>query len=329
MITCRLYREGALQDEAPFDPEVVAGARDAKERVWVDVVDPTDEELGALQDTFSLHELAVEDSAKWGQRAKVDFYPEHLFLVVHALSLDQANEIVDREMHLFAGAGFFVITIRREPRFEFGDVAARLAGAAHLRDEGIGNLLYLLIDEIVDGYLDVIDRFEDLTDDIEDALSREDGPVDEEEASRDLARRMFLLRQQVVRFRRLAAPMRETVDLLLETPQIAIPPLVPYYRDVLDHVIRALELLDNVRDVLTSARELQIAEQANRMNVVVKKLSAWAAIILIPTLIAGIYGMNFRHMPELDWRFGYPFAIALMGVSSFVLYRSFHKRGWL
>jgi magnesium transporter len=329
VITCRLYREGALEEEASFDPQVVAGARDAKERVWVDVVDPSDEELQALEQTFSLHELAVEDSRKWGQRAKVDFYPEHLFLVAHGLGLDGSNEIVDREMHLFAGAGFFVITIRRGPRFEFGDVAARLKAAAHLGDEGIGHLLYLLIDEIVDGYLDVIDRFEDLTDDIEDALSQEDGPVDEDEASRDLARRMFVVRQQVVRFRRLASPMRETVDLLLETPTIATPPLVPYYRDVLDHVIRALELLDNVRDVLTSARELQIAEQANRMNVVVKKLSAWAAIILIPTLIAGIYGMNFTHMPEIDWRFGYPFALGLMAVSSFLLYRSFHKRGWL
>jgi magnesium transporter len=329
VITCRLYREGALQDEAAFDPEVVASARDAKERVWVDVVDPTDAELRALEEAFSLHELAVEDSRKWGQRAKVDFYPEHLFLVAHGLGLDASNEIVDREMHLFAGGGFFVITIRREPRFDFGDVAARLAGTAHLGDEGIGNLLYLLLDEIVDGYLDVIDRLEDLTDDIEDALSQEDGPDDEEEASRDLARRMFLLRQQVVRFRRLAAPMRETVDLLLETPQIAIPPLVPYYRDVLDHVIRSLELLDNVRDVLTSARELQIAEQANRMNVVVKQLSGWAAIILIPTLIAGIYGMNFQHMPEIDWRFGYPFALGLMAITSFVLYRVFRKRGWL
>jgi magnesium transporter len=327
VITCRVYRDGALEDEAPFDRGVVARARDDKERVWVDVVDPTDEELFALQDEFSLHELAVEDSRKWGQRAKVDFYPEHVFLVAHAISLDEANEIVDREMHLFAGADFYVVTVRREPRFTFGDVAARLAVAAS-GDEGIGHLLYLLLDEIVDGYLDVIDRFEDLTDDIEDALSREDGEM-EEEPARDLARSMFRVRQQVVRFRRLAAPMRETVDLLLETPQIATPPLVPYYRDVLDHVIRGLELVDNVRDVLTSARELQIAQQANRMNIVVKKLSSWAAIILIPTLIAGIYGMNFRHMPELDWRFGYPFALALMAVTSFLLYRSFRKRGWL
>ena len=327
MITCRVYRDGALEEEAPFDRGIIGKARGSKERVWVDVVDPTDEELLALQAEFSLHELAVEDSRKWGQRAKVDFYPEHLFLVAHGLGLDDANEIVDREVHLFAGGGFFVITIRREPRFDLGDVAARLAGATQRDGEGIGHLLYLVLDEIVDGYLDVIERFEDLTDDIEDAVSQEDDAG--EDASHELSRRMFRVRQQVVRFRRLAAPMRETVDLLLETPQIATPPLVPYYRDVLDHVIRALELTDNVRDVLTSAREMQIAQASNRMNVVMKQLSAWAAIILIPTLIAGIYGMNFRHMPELDWAFGYPFALGVMGLMAFLLFRTFRKRGWL
>jgi magnesium transporter len=328
VITCRVYRDGSLEEEAPFDREIVDAARSDKDRVWLDVVDPTDEELRALQAEFSLHELAVEDSQKWGQRAKVDFYPEHVFLVAHGLALNKSNEIVDREVHLFAGGAFFVTTIRREPRFDFGDVAARLAGATR-RDEGVGHLLYLVLDEIVDGYLDVIERFEDLTDDIEDALSQERDAVEEEQAARDLAKRMFRVRQQVVRFRRLAAPMRETIDLLLETPEIATPPLVPYYRDVLDHVIRALELTDNVRDVLTSARELQIAQQANRMNVVMKQLSAWAAIILIPTLIAGVYGMNFRHMPELDWTFGYPFALALMGLASFLLFRTFRRRGWL
>jgi magnesium transporter len=107
------------------------------------------------------------------------------------------------------------------------------------------------------------------------------------------------------------------------------PALLPYFRDVLDHVIRMAELSDNVRDLLTSARELQLAQVANRQNVVMKQLTAWAAIILIPTLIAGIYGMNFRHMPELDWAIGYPFALGLMAVTAFLLYRSFRKREWL
>ncbi len=148
-------------------------------------------------------------------------------------------------------------------------------------------------------------------------------------STRSLAQRIFQLRQQVVRFRRLAAPMREVVDLLLETPTIVTPPLTPYFRDVMDHVIRTTELNDNVRDLLTSARELQLAQVANRQNVVMKQITAWAAIILIPTLIAGIYGMNFEHMPELEWVYGYPFALALMGGAAYLLYRSFRKRDWL
>ena len=329
MITCRVYRDGELEREAPFAPDVVRAARDGGHRVWLDVVDPTDDELETLRTELGLHELAVEDSRRWGQRAKVDLYPDHLFLVAHGLDLDRRDELVDREVHVFAGHGFYVVTVRREPKFEFGKAHDRLRIAPALSSEGIGYLLYLLLDEIVDGYLDVVERLEDLGDDIEDAVANEERGREGGEAYRSLAARIFRVRQQVVRFRRLTAPMREAVDLILENPDVATPPLAPYYRDVLDHVIRTLELLDNVRDLLTSARELQLAQASNRMNVVMKQLSAWAAIILIPTLIAGMYGMNFNHMPELRWMFGYPFAIAVMAVAAFTLYRIFRKREWL
>ena len=312
----------------PFDARTIEEAREGDQHVWIDVVDPTDDELGELQARLGLHELAIEDSRKWGQRAKVDFYPQHLFLVAHGIDLDQQGEIVDREVHLFAGGGFFVATIRREPRFDFAKVAARLESAPDLAEEGIGFLLYLMLDEIVDGYLDVIELFEDLSDDIEDAVAVEEEGA-EGKATRLLAQRIFRLRQQVVRFRRLASPMREVIDLLLETPTIVTPPLLPYFRDVMDHVIRTMELTDNVRDLLTSARELQLAQVSNRTNVVMKQLTAWAAIILVPTLVAGIYGMNFTHMPELDWVYGYPLAIGTMLVAAYLLYRSFRKREWL
>jgi magnesium transporter len=328
VITCRVYGHGSLQEETPFEPAVIRAASDGDHRLWLDVIDPSDEELASLQAELGLHELAVEDSRKWGQRAKVDFYPGHLFLVAHGIELDGAGELVDREVHLFSGAGGFLVTIRREPRFEFGAVRARLVARPELVAEGNGYLLYLLLDEIVDGYLDLVDRFEDLADDVEDDVAeQEDGAGND--VHRRLSQRIFRLRQQVVRFRRLASPMRETVDLLLEEPTVGTGPLVPYYRDVLDHVIRTLELTDNVRDLLTSARELQLAQASNRLNVVMKQLSAWAAIILIPTLIAGIYGMNFDHMPELDWRLGYPFALGVMAVAAFALWRVFKKREWL
>jgi len=328
VITCRVYHDGSLKQEVPFEARTIAEARDRDQRVWVDVVDPTDEELTELQATLHLHELAIDDSRSWGQRAKVDFYPEHLFLVAHGIGQDGTGDVVDREVHLFAGGGLFVVTVRREPKFDFAKVAARLESNPDLSTEGIGFLLYLMLDEIVDGYLDVIERFEDAADDIEDAVATEEEGA-EGEVTRTLARRIFLLRQRVVRFRRLAVPMREVADLLIETPTIVTPALAPYFRDVMDHVIRTTELTDNVRDLLTSARELQLAQVANRQNVVMKQLTAWAAIILVPTLIAGIYGMNFRHMPELEWEFGYPLALGLMAVIAFLLYRMFRKREWL
>jgi len=328
VITCRVYRDGELQEEVPFSEEVVQRARADGDRLWADVVEPAAEELLTLQLALGLHELAVEDSLNWEQRSKVDFYEDHLHLVAHGLRLDERDELLDSEVHVFAGQGLYVVTVRREPVFDFRKAAGRMRAEAHLRSEGVGLLLYVLVDEIVDAYLDTVERLEDLSDDIEEEVSAEDVEADPE-ASRALARRIFGLRQEVVRFRRLAAPMREAVDLLLETPEVATPQLVPYYRNVLDHVIRSLELTDNVRDLLTSARELQLAQVSNRTNVVMKQLSAWAAIILIPTLIAGIYGMNFRHMPELSWGFGYPLSIGTMALAAFALYRVFKGKDWL
>jgi magnesium transporter len=327
MITCRFYRDGTLEREEAFVPGTLAAASETGRRVWLDAVDPTDPELDALGAELGLHELALEDSRRWGQRAKIERYPDHLFLVAHALELDRRAELVDREIHLFV-AGSFVATVRREPTLDLGSVAARLT-ASPLAAEGVGFMVYLLLDQIVDGYLDAVGRLEDLGDDMEEAVAGEEaeGPVGER--SRALAARIFRLRTQVVRFRRLAAPMREVVDAVLEDPELGTPALAPYFRDVLDHVIRTTELLDNVRDLLTSARELQLAQASNRLNAVMKQLSAWAAIILIPTLIAGIYGMNFERMPELGWALGYPFALALMAGAAFLLYRVFRRRGWL
>ncbi len=326
MITCRHYRDGILEDETPFDPSEVAAAREAGTRVWLDAVEPTDGELEQLREAFGLHQLSIEDSSRWGQRSKVEFYPEYIFLVSHGLTLDEKDELSDGEIHLFARQGVFVITVRREPLFDFGPAVKRMQGEQGMEHEGIGLLLYLLLDEIVDGYLDTIDRLEDLSDDIEERVSAEDDVAATSEA---LAEDIFKLRRTVVRFRRLAVPMREVLDLLMEPEGLVTPALTPYYRDVLDHTIRVTELMDNIRDLLTAARELQLAQVSNRLNVVMKKVTSWGAIILLPTLIAGIYGMNFKDMPELRWSTGYPLALGLMAISAFVLYRVFKRRDWL
>lgn len=323
MITCRVYQDGSLHEEVPYDRLVIERAREAGDhRVWLDVIDPTDAELSELQSEFGLHELSIEDSRRWGQRSKVEFYPDYLFLTAHGLTIDDRDELVDSEVHLFAGRGFYLITIRREPLFTFESAVQRLGRDQALMGEGIGFLLYLVTDEIVDGYLDAVERLEDLSDDLEDRVFSEDGDADVQED-------IFKLKRKVVKFRRLAIPMREVVDLMQEFPGLVTPELVPYFRDVQDHVIRSIEFIDNIRDLLTSALESQLAQVSNRLSIVMKQLSAWASIILVPTLIAGVYGMNFRNMPELRWQVGYPLAIGLMLGAAGLLYRSFKKREWL
>ena len=325
-MTVRAYRDGGLVEEAPFDVAFVAHAGDVATRVWVDATDPTTEELGALQEAFGLHELSIEDSRKWGQRAKLDRFRDHDFIVVHGIDLDQAGELVDREMHLYVGRSF-VATVRRAPVFDLRRTRDRIGREEPLEREGVGHLLYLMIDEIVDGYLDVIERLEGSTDRVQDRVDHEDGS-DATHPERPLARDIFHLRRTAATFRRLIVPMREVVDQLQESPLVT-PALRPYYRDVEDHVIRTIELLDNVRDILTSAREVQLALESMRLNVVMKKVTSWAAIILIPTLIAGIYGMNFRHMPELSWQLGYPVALGTMAAAAGMLYWVFKRKDWL
>jgi magnesium transporter len=323
VITSRAYRDGVLEEETSFDPaELETVRQNGRHRLWIDVVDPSDEELSTLQRALDLHDLSVEDSRRWGQRAKVEFYPNYVFVVVHGVTLGDDEELVDSELHIFADEKVYLLTIRREPLFNFDAAIERASSASHLAEEGIGFPLYLVLDEVVDDYLAVVERLEDLADAVEDRVF-----ADEE--SQELQEELFGLKRRVIRFRRVAAPTREVLDLLADHGGIVTPALTPYYRDVQDHVIRTIELVGNVGELLRSSLEARLAQASNRLNVVVKQLTGWAAIILIPTLIAGIYGMNFEHIPELEWLFGYPFALGVMAVSAFVLYRVFRRRDWL
>jgi magnesium transporter len=323
VITSRIYHDDTLEEEAPFDPSDVQKCRDSGDRrIWIDVVDPTDEDLSLLQRTLSLHELSVEDSRRWGQRSKVEFYPNYVFVVIHGIHLDRADELIDSELHLFAGEDVYLLTIRREPLFDLTKMVERAKHDKRLSAQGIGFHLYLLLDEIVDGYLDFVEVLEDRADEVEER-------VFEDETAEGLQEKIFRLKRKTVRFRRAVAPLREVLDLLHERNDVVTPELAPYYRDVLDHVIRTLELIDNIRELLTTALEARLAQASNRLNVVMKKLTAWAGIILIPTLIAGIYGMNFRDMPELTWQAGYPLALGLMAAASGILYVVFRKKDWL
>ncbi len=320
VITCRHYAEGVLKEEA-FDPARVSDLiQEAGARVWLDLADPTEEELTLIQEEFGLHELAMEDTRVRGQRPKVEVYDGYFFLAMHALSLDAEDELIDSEVHAFAGHRF-LITLRYDPVFDISEVLRRWDRQTELTYEGGGFLLYALIDEVVDDYFNVIERYEDVGEDLEDEVFKED-------VATDIQERIFKLKRRVVVFRRLVMPLREVLDLMQEQPGFVTDPLRPYYRDVADHVIRTLEFADNLRDLATSALEAQISQVSNRLNIVMKRLTAWASIILVPTLIAGIYGMNFLNMPELKWRYGYYAALGLMGLTMLLLYRMFKKRDY-
>lgn len=325
MIELRVYRDGRA-DDGPID---LARARQVLGEpgafVWLDAVDPTRADLDAVADTFGLHPVTVEDALHGGQRPKAEIFEGYAFLVVRPLG--SATERGDvREVHALVGPRFL-------GTFRFGPEPFPVERARErwerqpelLAAHGGGFATWALADEVVDGYLDRIEAIEDEADLLEDDVFAHE-PAD---GGADLQQRLFRLKREVVALRRVAAPLRQALDRLQEEPELAPGALQPYYRDVAEHALRVTELADSVRELLTALLEVRIGQLANHTNDIMKKLSAWAGIILVPTLIAGIYGMNFRRMPELNWVVGYPFALATMALAASALYVTFKRRGWL
>jgi magnesium transporter len=325
----------AFRDGRPVDGHLALGdaerlIEDERSFVWIDVTQPQADEIDALGAIFALHPLTIEDAHHRHQRPKVELFEGYAFVVVHPLAIREGTdgaELVDQELHAFVGRRFVATLRYGEEPFPLKAVKHRWLGQPEmLAAEGGGFATYVLIDEVVDGYLTIVEGFEDRADDLEDDVFGQ--PVTEEGGS-DLQERIFRLKREVVRLRRFSAPLRQSLDMIQEEPRIAGSKLLPYYRDVSEHVIRVTELADNIRDLLTSLLEVRVSQVANRMNDIMKKLSAWAGIILVPTLIAGIYGMNFSNMPELGWSVGYPLALGTMLLSSGLLYVVFKRKGWL
>jgi magnesium transporter len=326
MIEVRVYRDGVAED-GPVDIPTARAALDGDGAafIWLDVVDPSPEDLATIGETFGLHPLTIEDATHRHQRPKVELFEGYAFIALRPFTTDDTGSVVDDELHAFV-AHRFLGTLRYGPHAVSIEPARRRweRQADILAKEGGGFAAYALIDEVVDSYLTLVERMEDDVDLLEDDVFAERA-----EGGEDLQQRIFLLKRDVVRLRRVAAPLRQGLDFIQEEPDLAGPALQPYYRDVIEHVIRVTELSDNIRDLLTALLEVRVSQVANRMNEVMKKLSAWAGIILVPTLIAGIYGMNFQQMPELHWTLGYPIALGSMAVAAAILYRTFKKRGWL
>jgi len=289
--------------------------------VWIDIVNPGATEAEFLRDRCGFHPLAVEDCLRGRQRPKVDRYPTNLFLVFYVSAItEDRHRIALNELHLFLGKRFIVsVHERRVP--EISQVVARWRTAPD-RLGSVGPLSHALLDEIVDGYFPVLDHFAERTEAIESAVFEAREPMD--------MRRVLRLRRQLVHFRRSVAPGRDVLSTLIrrDLPFLS-PDLLPYFQDVHDHLIRVTEGIDVTRELVSGTMEAHMTVASNRLNATMRMLTAWSIILMSMTVVAGIYGMNFVHMPELDWRWGYFGALALMLVIGGSLGVFFRVREWL
>lgn len=320
ILQCAAYAQGRRL--GPVDLEDISEVLKQPDRfVWIGVRDPDETLLHKLQEEFGLHELAVEDALRAHQRPKMEEYGDSIFVVLRTAFLAE-GEISFGETHLFVGPRY-VVSIRHGPSLGYTPVRSRCESMPHLLAKGPGFVLYALMDFIVDEFFPIADALEDRLEQLEEEIFGNG-------FSAETTERIYSLKRELVALKRAVSPLIDVCNRLLRFDAIFITEDTRlYFRDVYDHVIRVNETVDNLRELLTTALEANLSLIAVHQNDVMKKLAAWAAIIAMPTAIAGIYGMNFRFMPELEWNFGYPVALTLMATACTTLYRRFRTAGWL
>jgi magnesium transporter len=320
----RLYRDGVLIAAGFPVADISDHLRDDSAVVWLDLLDPDRDDLAVLSVEFGLHPLAVEDALHEHERTKIDRYESHLFLAAYAVHLDAATgELALRELSAFITTQA-LITVRKSDAMDIGAVMAYWDASPDLAKEGVGFLLHGLLDNVVDGYFTSVQELDDQIEKLEDLLfaesSKDQGAVQ---------RRSFELRKSLVLLRRVVLPMREVVNTVLRRDlHLVSEQMQPYYQDVYDHVLRATEWTESLRDLITSILETNLTVQSNRMNVITKKVTSWAAIIAVPTFVTGFYGMNVPY-PGFGRAVGLEVSAAAMIVTAAILYVVFRRKDWL
>lgn len=289
--------------------------------VWVALRDPTDADLLEMQHQFGLHELAVEDARHGHQRPKLEEYGDELFAVLHVLEI-AGDEIHVGEVNVFTGPNF-VLSVRNRTEQGFLGVRARCEREPELLKHGSGYVLYALMDAVVDRYFPVLDG-------VEAELEALEEKIFSGKSSRDNIEAIYYIRQKLMTLKHAAAPLVEAVSKLYggRVPQVC-QGLGEYFRDVYDHLVRLNQSIDSLRETANAAMQTNLAMLQIGETEVAKRFAAYAALVAVPTMIAGVYGMNFEHIPELKWAYGYPFALGLMVALDVLLFWRFRKAGWL
>jgi magnesium transporter len=289
--------------------------------VWVGLYEPNDELLAKMKEEFGLHELAVEDARVAHQRPKIETYGNSLFIVLKTANLKDKH-IAYGETHLFVGSNFLV-SVRHGDSAGYAVVRERCEDTANMLAKGPGFALYAILDFVTDNYQPIIEQFEEDFDHLEEGIFKSD-------FDRLVIGRIYELKRQLLELRNAALPVGDIASELMRFHDDLIPKeLRAYFRDVKDHVARLVGMADNMREMLNSAMQVNLALVGVSQNEVVKKLAGWGAILAIPTVVFSLYGMNFKSMPELEWHWGYPAAVGFTVAACALLYRRLRREGWI
>ena len=320
LVNCVAYQEGTKLSDIPKE-DISEYVKRPDCFVWVGLKDPTPDELEEMREEFGLHELAVEDARHGHQRPKIEEYGNSLFAVLQTVEIKEA-ELHVGEVDIFVGPNY-ILSVRLHTERGFADVRARCEREPHLLKHGAAYVFYALMDTVVDRYFPILDALETELEKIEEQIFLRNTARSNIEALYALKRSLMILKHAV-------DPLMEAVSKLYggRVPQICSG-MGEYFRDVFDHLQRLHATIEGIRDMQTTAIQVNLGMISLNETEVTKKLAGWAAIIAVPTMIAGIYGMNFKNMPELDWAWGYPVSVAVMVVIDIWLYLQFKKIKWL
>jgi magnesium transporter len=319
----RLYRNGVLEAEGFPIAEVSDHLADPSATVWFDLCQPGAEDLAAVSEELGLHALAVEDAVAEHQRPKLDRYESHLFVTAYAVTLDTRSGQLDASEVAAFITPRALVTVRKDERFDIDAVVKRWDDSADLAKYGVAFLLHGLLDYVVDSHFEAVQSLDTEIESLEDRL------FDDKPRDREMQRRTFQLRKSLVNVRRVVLPMRELVNSLLRRDlHVVDPAMQPYYQDVYDHVLRATEWTESLRDLVTTILETHLTVRGNRLNVIMKQVTSWAAIIAVPTAVTGFYGQNVPY-PGFGQPGGFWASTIITLALSAILYIVFRRKGWL
>ena len=324
LVNCAAYQDGRKLADIPV-AEISDYVIKPDCFVWVALVDPTQQELDEMATEFALHPLAVEDARNGHQRPKIEEYDDSLFAVLHTVAMtdaDPAAPLDTGEVDIFIGRNY-ILSVRSHTQKGFSDVRARCEREPELLRNGSGVVFYALMDAVVDRYFPIIDMLESELEQIEENIFGR-------QSARSNIMSLYALKQKLMLLKHAVDPLMEATGKLYggRVPHICSG-MGEYFRDVYDHLHRIHETIEGIREMLTTAIQVNLGMISLAENEVTKKLAAWAAIIAVPTMVAGIYGMNFKNMPELEWQYGYFVSLVVMAIADVYLYFRFKKARWL